>query len=380
MTSAYRLRRDEPLADGIRRAARGRVQSALGQLRGRTKSSPGEAVHEARKDMKKLRALLRLARAELGEDLFRIENAAARDTARLLAGARDAAVMLETLDGLPGRYPALRRALEEREAGAEAATEAAIASLREMRKRVSLWPLERDGFGPVERGLRRVYRQGRRAMRRAEAKPSDENLHEWRKREKDLWYQLRLLRDAWPSPMRAAAAEADALSELLGEDHDLAVLVAFARERGEADELEPVVARRRAPGGGVRDRPPPVRGAAPRVRRADADLVGGGRRRSRPQPAIAFAPALAEPAIKIAGLRKSYDHEAVRGVDFEIQVGEVFGFLGPNGEVKEVLPDRPSPSRSGRVSAVASGDARTKSARALRDQGRVVAPGWRPAR
>ncbi len=40
-------------------------------------------------------------------------------------------------------------------------------------------------------------------------------------------------------------------------------------------------------------------------------------------------------AIAVAGLRKSYGGlEAVRGVDFEIEVGEVFGLLGPNGAGK----------------------------------------------
>jgi len=42
-----------------------------------------------------------------------------------------------------------------------------------------------------------------------------------------------------------------------------------------------------------------------------------------------------EPAISVEGLRKSYgDVEAVRGIDFEIQPGEVFGLLGPNGAGK----------------------------------------------
>jgi len=41
---------------------------------------------------------------------------------------------------------------------------------------------------------------------------------------KDLWYQLRLLRDAWPKVMKATADEAKALSRVLGDDHDLAVL------------------------------------------------------------------------------------------------------------------------------------------------------------
>jgi ABC-2 type transport system ATP-binding protein len=40
-------------------------------------------------------------------------------------------------------------------------------------------------------------------------------------------------------------------------------------------------------------------------------------------------------AISVSGLRKTYGHlEAVRGVDFEIAAGEVFGLLGPNGAGK----------------------------------------------
>jgi ABC-2 type transport system ATP-binding protein len=40
-------------------------------------------------------------------------------------------------------------------------------------------------------------------------------------------------------------------------------------------------------------------------------------------------------AVRVAGLRKSYGtHEAVRGIDFEIRAGEVFGLLGPNGAGK----------------------------------------------
>jgi ABC-2 type transport system ATP-binding protein len=41
------------------------------------------------------------------------------------------------------------------------------------------------------------------------------------------------------------------------------------------------------------------------------------------------------PAIEVSGLRKAYGNlEAVRGVDFEIEEGEVFGLLGPNGAGK----------------------------------------------
>ena len=41
------------------------------------------------------------------------------------------------------------------------------------------------------------------------------------------------------------------------------------------------------------------------------------------------------PAISVRGLRKSYGPlEAVRGIDFEVAAGEVFGLLGPNGAGK----------------------------------------------
>ena len=93
----FRLRKKEPLPSGIVRIARGRLDSALDQLSGRAGDDPAKAVHEARKDMKKLRAVVRLVQADSSW------NARFRDTARRLAGRRDADVLLETLDGFVER-------------------------------------------------------------------------------------------------------------------------------------------------------------------------------------------------------------------------------------------------------------------------------------
>jgi CHAD domain-containing protein len=253
---AYRLREGEPLPDELRRAARGRIDHALDELRGKTDSTPEEAVHEARKDMKKLRALLRLARGELGRETFARENACFRDAARELAGTRDSDVMLETLGALElpaGVGGELRKAIGEelsRRASDDrkAAARAAVAVLREARKRVDEWPLERDSFEALADSLERSYRRGRRALGAARDDPNAETLHEWRKRVKDLWYHHTLLRELWPPVMSAVGDEAHELSDRLGDDHDLVVLAAWVRGHLDPDPefLDAVIRRREA--------------------------------------------------------------------------------------------------------------------------------------
>lgn len=250
---SYRFLPGEPLPDAIRRVARGRIDHALDELNGNTDSSPEQAVHEARKDMKKLRSLLRLVRAELGDKRYRRENDRFREAGATLARFRDGDVMLATLDGLNSAPPALRSALEAHRralaaVGRERRIREVLVALEEGRERIADWPLERDGFKPLREGLEGVQRRGRHAWRAVEREPTTEALHEWRKRVKDRWYLLNLLGDAWPAPLKAEADEAHALSDRLGEDHDLAVLQGWAHEHlgdDDLDGLDDEVERRR---------------------------------------------------------------------------------------------------------------------------------------
>jgi CHAD domain-containing protein len=72
-------------------------------------------------------------------------------------------------------------------------------------------------------GIDRAYRRGRKGYKGA-SHASTEELHQWRKRAKDLWYHHRLIKDANPSVVAAYAKDAHQLSDLLGDDHDLAVV------------------------------------------------------------------------------------------------------------------------------------------------------------
>lgn len=258
-TRHYGLQHDEPVAEGVRRIARGRTETALEQLRGQ--GDLAEAIHETRKDMKKLRSLLRLVRTGLGDDVYRAENERYRDAARLLSGPRDAEVKLATLAALRERYDdapaaeALKHALEDdRERLAadgdelRAQMEDAAAAIATGGEAIDEWELHGEGFDLLSPGLERAYTRGRDAYRAVRDDPADEAVHDWRKRVKDLWYQARLVRGSWDGPLKALADEAHDLSDLLGDHHDLAVLIEDARERGDddAEALEEVARRRQA--------------------------------------------------------------------------------------------------------------------------------------
>jgi CHAD domain-containing protein len=265
----YRLRPDEGAADGIRRVSRGQLELASDRLeRGRGKDI-GEAIHETRKSLKRLRAVVRLARDPLGDEVYRAENQAFRDAGRELSSVRDAQVMRETLDDLVARYGAelpegafagLRETFEaeaetahERVRDDGAATDELAATLAAARARVATWPLsERDDWSILAPGFARIYRRGRRALRTAEQDRGTESLHELRKRAKDLWHAAQVVRPAAPGRLKRLARWAHALSDHLGDDHDHALLADAARRRtgslapGELELLEALVARRRA--------------------------------------------------------------------------------------------------------------------------------------
>ncbi|MES1943746.1 CHAD domain-containing protein [Salinisphaera sp. PC39] len=227
----YRFRRGEAPFDGVRRIACEQYDRALDAL---TAGEPD--VHDARKSCKKLRALLRLARPALPEEVYRRENAAIRDTARGIAGLRDAEALLEAFDALVGHggdagadVASLRRRLDAagRDAApGRAAVRAAEEALRAGRLRVADWVPDAGGdeADALCRGLARTYRSGRKRLAAARLDPAAETLHEWRKQVKYHWYHVRLLAPIDPDTLGPRGDALKTLSDLLGDDHDLAML------------------------------------------------------------------------------------------------------------------------------------------------------------
>src|SRR3954463_954491 len=101
---AYRLALTDDPPNALRRCAREQIEDAVAMLDERGGDDPAEAIHEARKSVKKTRALLRIARPALPRRSYRMENHSLRDAARSASGLRDADVMVETVDGLRERF------------------------------------------------------------------------------------------------------------------------------------------------------------------------------------------------------------------------------------------------------------------------------------
>ena len=235
---AYRFKSGEPVPEGIKRIVGEEIAAAARQLSGKGKSGRDEAIHEARKNVKKVRGVLRLMRPELGE-VYGPENTRFRYICRQLSQLRDGGAMVESFDGLRKKFrgelgrgglASIRRGLiarkkqAEKQAGIEEVLHGIAGGLREAGTSVSAWPLSSDGFGAIAPGLEATFRQGRKALARARKHPLPENYHEWRKRVKDHWYHVRLLEGVWDDTMPAYERRLKDLETWLGEDHNLVVL------------------------------------------------------------------------------------------------------------------------------------------------------------
>jgi CHAD domain-containing protein len=253
----YRLKDTEPVPEGIKRISLEQIDRALDRLSVKTRNRD-RAVHEARVCFKKIRALLRLVYGEFGRDTFRLQNSEYRDLGRKLAKTRDTVVVAGTLEELVHDFnkelahsdiKTLRKRLRRSKADQHSHRKQTLSEVAEelssARQRVETWPIKSDGFSALHAGLKRVYKRGRGGFELARVERTTENLHEWRKQVKYLWYQVCVLNPMWPKPLDILADELSKLADFLSEDHDLAMLSRAAIEQaqtlGDPAEVENLI-------------------------------------------------------------------------------------------------------------------------------------------
>ncbi|EUB97010.1 CHAD domain containing protein [Rhizobium sp. CF080] len=255
---AYRLRPAKPFTDEFRSVAESQLSKAIHLLEEQP-DGPHEAVHDARKRFKRVRALYRLVQQDAKEFRAR-ENSRIRDMAQTLSAVRDATALVETVDYLATQATSAeemaalafastalterrdRIASEEHDLPAKMAAaadtcRAAIAALDDL-------DLDDDPHKTAKR-LARAWKKQREkalgALAGCEEHGDAEVYHELRKCGQTYWMHLSLLSEIWPSAMLAKQKQAKALVDLLGHEHDLSVLTGLVNENpelfGDSDTL-----------------------------------------------------------------------------------------------------------------------------------------------
>ncbi|MDR3458323.1 MAG: CHAD domain-containing protein [Verrucomicrobiae bacterium] len=239
----FYFKKAEKPGRAIRRVCREHIRRALSRLR---HSRHPATIHAVRKDIKKLRAILRLVQAENPDAQRKLEKALRR-AAGQLAASRDARVIFKAFETLAGRsaarrFPRLHKTLrkncdqEARRFRVDDSAELSEKILQKAGRRLTHLKIAKDGWAAVEPGLLESFRQGAQGCQLARRPPSPEHFHDWRKHVKVLWSQLKLLCPAWPAYGRTIITRLGRLGELLGNDHDLVLLQQFATEHGPAAE------------------------------------------------------------------------------------------------------------------------------------------------
>lgn len=225
---AFVLDSAAPAHQSLRAVAAAECERALERL----KRSRAEDIHEARKSLKRLRAWARLLQPHLG-DLQRLLKPLLRDSARALAGRRDADVARQTLLGLRrGRrldatqYAQLLQLIVAAAPDPQQRADA-NADARRLLKAAQVYLLKLDLAPLTDETLLRALTESRGRCRqhwqRARRARTAEALHDWRKTVKHLAAQATLLAPRL-SGVDADVVALKALGEVLGRHHDHADL------------------------------------------------------------------------------------------------------------------------------------------------------------
>lgn len=261
---SFCIQTGESADQALHRLLNERTNRARKKLR---KSLGDSAIHEVRRELKRVRAVLDLAQAHLRPKDHRRWRCQLHRCSQELAGARDARARVQSLSlissvdraGIANRFwLGLTRRLRK-----ESATLTRALNRQHRPRRVRRWlkglaeefqsrRWKVPGRPALGQGIRETYRRGRRCLRLVQATPSARNQHRWRRCVKELGYQLALLQPSDSTSLAGWAHGLERLGDQLGKEHDLFLLRKFVRSerwdppfKADRDKLLRVIQKRR---------------------------------------------------------------------------------------------------------------------------------------
>ena len=235
---AFRLKQGGSISSDIRRIVLRQLELAISELHAVGDPQSDEAVHDARRRVKKIRAIIRLVRPSLDKEAQEVDRDLST-VSRLLAPVADGQGVIETLDELARRYgdaipkSTLQAARDgvlrnsqraDHDAESHGVIKLAASTLRGERKRIKHWRVDADGFRAVARGLEDSYRRARHMMIMAWSRPKPSHFHSWRRHVKDHWFHIRLLEGRCGYHLVSYERRVEALDGVLGEYHNTILL------------------------------------------------------------------------------------------------------------------------------------------------------------
>ncbi len=247
----FRLGSTEPLPVGLKRLTLNEMETATSRFYDGEEAF-SDAVHESRKSTKRVRAVLRLVRGEVGDKIYKFEDEWMRDTGRMVGPVRDSYAVVDAfavlhriyghllvdgaLDEVRNRLVSRRDRLENRVMEDPHLVSGVVERLERAHGRYSNWATEssgrsaypggiRDEFAAIGPGFRHTYESGRKQMVQAYKSPTPQNFHEWRKNVKYLRHQMEVLTPLWPEVVVGMAITFERVGEMIGQDHDLSILL-----------------------------------------------------------------------------------------------------------------------------------------------------------
>jgi CHAD domain-containing protein len=234
---AFRLKTGEAVSSDIRRIVLQQLDRANSELTSIGDPESDQAIHDARRRVKKIRAIIRLVRPVLNK--AHRADPELRRVSKMLAPVADGQGVIDTLSLLLKRYrrelprktaAAIRTDLIDRsrqidsKASKQGVLEKAQMTLRAERRRVKHWRLRAEGFRALAPGLKDSVRRARLAMMTAWLHPTAQHHHTWRRHVKNHWFHVRLLSGRCGYRLQPYQRQLEALDGILGEYHNLVLL------------------------------------------------------------------------------------------------------------------------------------------------------------
>ena len=224
----FQFHRQHDIATNIRAQLIDQVQRAINHLQD-YRATPEISVHKARVAFKRSRTLLRLVKADIGNQAFDESNGLLRNLGRNLSAQRDAHVISTKMRALLLQLD-LDQSADVRECSNEisdADIELAIAALHQLdvlRVQIMSMQFMDQGFSLVWQASIDLCERERRVHMQALETGHDDDYHEWRKAAKHLYHWSCLLKPSWPSRLTGLEQELLQLTRLLGRYHDYVLL------------------------------------------------------------------------------------------------------------------------------------------------------------